>query len=327
MASAAQSEVIHIINDNGIGGAQKTLRQIARPNHIVMTLRPNLLMTTMRLFRVIAKTKGRVILFSWMYHSILVSCFVRLWFGKRCVHIANVRNGYADPSSLKMTTRAIMVLTNLIAKRAVDKFVFCSESAMQDHHKNKFFIRNSVYVRNGIDKKEFVTNRTFATKPRFACVARFESQKNFGLLKTIIPFFEDNGFTLKILTDQKQSAKLFLGLSEISEVKVYDNKDMSARQLFDMSECHLLVSRSEGFANVHLEALARGCDIVSTNVGDAHVFPAHWVYLLNHEQTNLIETLQKYLSSYDATQAQQELNEKLHYLEQSHLPKTFEDYV
>ena len=157
-------------------------------------------------------------------------------------------------------------------------------------------------------------------------VARFEPQKNFKLLKKILFWFEISKIKLRILTDKKNELIDFLAIEESTFIKVFDNQDTNATKIMQSASHHILLSTSEGFANVNLEALSHGCSLVCTSVGDAEIFPKKWCNIVQANTENTLDTLKKISKEFEIKNFNCDAQEKIEYLRQNFAPRIEKDY-
>ena len=191
--------ILHVINDMKIGGAQRTLEKITNKDAI-FTLRPlsplHILKVFLRLIWAGSETK----VISWLYHANLFVCLIKCIPFVNFTHIINIRNGLADPNSLKTSTFLVIKWVSRLAKfNRETTIIFCSQSSKSEHEALGLFVDIPYkIVRNGISQNWFINERHYAEIPRFCMVARFEPQKNYNLLKQAIPFLEANKIKLDI---------------------------------------------------------------------------------------------------------------------------------
>lgn len=320
--------ILHVINDMKIGGAQRTLEKIANEDTI-FTLKPISPSHTLKLFLRLICVGPETKVISWLYHANLFVCLIKCIPFVNFPHIINIRNGLADPTSLKPSTVFVIKWVSRLAKHnRKTTVIYCSQSAKSEHESFGLFADIPYkIVRNGISQNWFISERDYSEVPRFCMVARFEPQKNYDLLKQIIPFLEDNRIKLDILTDREDDLRSYLNIQKNSSVTIYKNGIKTAAEIFSNAECSLLLSTSEGFANVNLEALASGCDIISTNVGDADIYPEKWVKLIQNDKADLMAKISVYCDEYRAENAHKELLEKQRYLASEFPQRKEEDYV
>lgn len=121
---------------------------------------------------------------------------------------------------------------------------------------------------NRLDMAQPVTDVAF-DRFTFIVVGRFEAVKNHALLLQAVQLLKDEHFQVLLigygpLEDKLQQAIERLGLREKIIFLGYREANHVARYL-TQSNCFVMTSRSEGFPNVLLEALACGLPAISTD--------------------------------------------------------------
>jgi len=326
LESEKRYKVLHLINDMSFGGAQKTLRNLTDEENIYTIKKSKNHKSFLNLFKEVRLSKEKIIVFSWLYHSIFFGCFFKFFFKKKIIHAGLIRNGYRSPYSISKITRLVIKLSSLFSSKFCDHIIFCSQSSREEHFKENLFkkVKSSV-VYNGvkIPKEKFLKKKNF----NIGMIARFEKQKNFSLIKEIINYLNLHKIHLSILTDKKEALVNFLSLGDSSFVKVFDNREIHKSEIFKVCSHHLLVSKSEGFANVNLEALSFGCNLISTRVGDSHLFPSKWCTLVDDEKNDLENKISKLKKSFDENLLFNSMQEKIDFLENNFPEKIESDYL
>ena len=95
----------------------------------------------------------------------------------------------------------------------------------------------------------------------------------------------------------------------------------------EISTHHMLLSSSEGFANVNLEALSRGCSLICTNVGDSKIFPNEWCTIVPSNASEILKNLNYIREKYDKKSFNDELEKKKSYMISNFPLKNECDYV
>tara|TARA_A100001015_G_C14992968_1_gene714863 strand:+ start:809 stop:1738 length:930 start_codon:yes stop_codon:yes gene_type:complete len=308
----------------GAGGAQSTIRTIVASNN-VFVLHGSKGQKIWKLLRVIQNSKTKMHLICWLYHASLVGCLIKLCFRDKIILSLNIRNGYANPKDIKFSTRFIVSLVSILSAGIECRVNFCSEQSITEHNcKGLFKKSNNNVVYNGIEQP----SRIYTKNDFIVCiVARYEPQKNYKLVKETLPWFHKHQVALHILTDKKEELSKFLNFHDSDFLKVYDNSEISALEIMEISTHHMLLSSSEGFANVNLEALSRGCSLICTNVGDSKIFPNEWCTIVPSNASEILKNLNYIREKYDKKSFNDELEKKKSYMISNFPLKNECDYV
>lgn len=315
---------LHLINNMGEGGAQSTIRKICVSGN-VFVIHGDSGHCALKLLRVIYESKEKLHLICWLYHASFIGCILKIFFPNKIILSLNIRNGYAEPRDIKAKTRLIVLLVSTLSARIDCRVNFCSNQSLDEHNLYGLFIKSKNFVvYNGVD----VPNQIYKKNEFSVCiVARYEPQKNYNLVRQIISWFEKKEIPLNILTDKKRDLSIFLQSYNTGFVKVFDNSDASAFELMENATHHMLLSSSEGFANVNLEALSRGCSLVCTNVGDSKIFPSDWCTIVPNNALVILKTLNHLRINFNTNRFNCDLEKKKAYLEANFPLKTEDDYV
>ena len=319
-----RSPRLHLINNMGEGGAQRTIRSIQASDNVYV-IHGKDGGSLSKLLHSLYHSNDKVYLICWLYHASFIGCILKILFGKKIRLSLNIRNGYAKPKDIKFTTRLIVAFVSMLSNIIDCRVNFCSRQSLREHRLNGFFQKSSNFiVYNGIA----VPLQSYPKNEFAVCmVARYEPQKNYQLVKELIPWFEQNRVPLNILTDKKRELTIFLNSFDKNYVKVHDNDDISAFQLMETATHHMLLSSSEGFANVNLEALSRGCSLVCTNVGDAKIFPSDWCTIVPDDASQICKQLTRLMTHHDNKSFNCDLERKKTYLKINFPLKVSDDYV
>ena len=156
------------------------------------------------------------------------------------------------------------------------KTIMISHKAIDQHRSQykKLRIPNSylnriVYINNGIAlEKNFTSAKVFEGKLRVLYVGRATNEKRPALFAHIAQFvhyhsidmdFEMAGDIAPFLNEEIKNNIVFHG-------PIHDSAMMT--NLYDQADIVMITSSEEGFPLVVMEAMARGCIIISTPVGD-----------------------------------------------------------
>ena len=307
-------KITHIIVGLGDGGAESTLYKLIsgdkRNQHSVISLTnygrygENLLkfkipLTTLnfkknrlnlskiyKLIKVIKKYKPDVIQ-SWMYHSDIVTCLIKLLFPSIKV-VWGIRNSVyrAKDSYIRYFISKMCSYFSYIVPKVI---ISCSYQAMNEHIKlgyskkkfrvvsngvnlNKFFPKNNPEFKNNL-----LENYLFdVNKISIGMVARYDKQKGLNILIKALNILQikdiefncflvgtnmnhDNKNLVSMINEYNLNSKIFL-LGQKNDIdNIYNFLDLS-----------ILSSISgEGFPNVLIESMACGTPCVATNVGDS----------------------------------------------------------
>ena len=308
----------------GAGGAQTTLRRLGvlKRTFVLQSGQDNNLF---KLTKEIFREPRKIILCAWLYHAAFIACLLKIIFFKKVILIINIRNGYASPDDLKLTTRLIIKALSIFAAYLANRVNFCSLQSLKEHNSANLFKKtNNHIIYNGIATSNELI---FKQQLKFCIIARFEPQKNYALLREVLYWFDENKIDLTILTDQKAKLSTYLDIHEYEYVKIVDNFETSAPAVLAEATHHLLLSKSEGFANVNLEALNHGCSLICTAVGDAKIFPEKWCSIVSAEKNDVISVLDSTLKAFNRHAFNMETVQKRRYLKQHFFPKTELEYT
>lgn len=217
---------------------------------------------------------------TWMYHADFLgglaarSCgFEHIIWGIRSTEV---------PINSRLT--GLLVKINaLLSHRLPQKIVCVANAALESHRQFGYDVKRMVVIGNGIDLKDFFADSKpsalaqIATSQTFVigCVGRFHPDKGQDLLlQSFAQLLQQQpGLQLKLIgrgcdTSNKQLCELLDRLNLHHAVQLLGERHDIAALLQSM-DIYCMPSRSEGFPNGLVEAMACGLPCVATDVGDA----------------------------------------------------------
>ena len=232
------------------------------------------------LIKLLASLNEDDIIFSWLYISDLLACFLKcIFFWKKFKIIWNVRNSiiakdysFFSNISFELLRKVFMFIPN--------KIIFNSHNAMLEHIKKGYSKEKCITIHNGYERLSKFHKPTFEKNFfKIAYVARYHPQKNHKLLLESISLYKKNfnhNFKLflagKNIDDKnsflkEQISKLDLKYNVIL-CGILDQKKI--HELFSKCDITLLLSNyGEGFPNVIAEAMLYGTFPIATDIGES----------------------------------------------------------
>lgn len=162
-----------------------------------------------------------------------------------------------------------------VYKYFVDKIVFNSKkTSLAAQKKFKVSSKKNVVINNAIELDRF-SNMKLNSKNKFLCLGRINEVKNhFELLKAVdhLKNVLPNDFKLDIvgyIEDKELSNNLteFIEKQNLKKLISIKQPVKDVNQLFKKYEALILTSKSEGFPNVIMEAMATKTFVIATDVG------------------------------------------------------------
>ena len=239
-----------------------------------------------KLIKVIKKYKPDVIQ-SWMYHSDIITCLIKLFFPSIKV-VWGIRNSVyrAKESYVRYSISKICSYFSYIVPEAI---ISCSYQAMNEHIKLGYSKKKFRVVPNGVNLDKFFPknipefknnlreNYSFDIKKiSIGMVARYDKQKGLNILIKALNILQikdiefncflvgtnmnhDNKNLVSMINEYNLNSKIFL-LGQKNDIdNIYNFLDLSI----------LSSTSGEGFPNVLIESMACGTPCVTTNVGDS----------------------------------------------------------
>jgi glycosyltransferase involved in cell wall biosynthesis len=220
------------------------------------------------IFNFILKYKPDVVFSTVAYFSLLFSILIPFLPKKICYiyRETNIPSLYNESSTI-----IISKIFNILYKTTVNNFdrVICQSDDMKNDllkisnlSEDKIFKINNPVIKNSPYNRKPIGNFVLAA-------GRLTEQKGFSdlILKYSNSCLRDNNIKLKIAGEgpcYKELAKLIFDLKLTDEVELLGFVD-NITPYFDKALFFILSSRYEGFPNVVLESLSRGCPVLSSN--------------------------------------------------------------
>lgn len=241
---------------------------------------------------------------TWMYHADFFggiaarSCgFKHIIWGIRSTEV---------PINSKLT--GLLVKINaLISHHLPQKIVCVAQAALESHRKFGYDARRMLVIGNGIDLKEFFGQEQPPVPVGVAgdearligCVGRFHPDKGQDLLLQSFAQLLIQQPDLRLVLigrgcepSNKQLSELLDRFNLRHAVQLLGERPDIAKLLQSM-DIYCMPSRSEGFPNGLVEAMAAGLPCVATDVGDALVLGAGVVeFVMPSSVTELTKGLQ-----------------------------------
>lgn len=294
-------KVLHVItNFAGSAGAETVLAQTARHSALADVLVVSLMALSQRnvdlagpnvrclslgaaslgrmalspvaLARLLRRERPQAMI-CWMYHAMVVGALARQLAGTKVPLLWNVRQSLDDPAALSTSVRVAVALSRRLS-RMPTAIVFASHRARDLHLRSGFVNPACLVLPNGVEHMETVPARGPAR--RFGVAARLNPQKDYPTLFRAIVLarrsIPDASFVLAgagVTADNPAIDRM------MAEAGVDRGAVTLLGQVADMVgfyagiDALILSSRTEGFPNVVVEAMAHGRPVVTTDVGDA----------------------------------------------------------
>lgn len=300
------ARVLHVIPTLGIGGAERSLVQLATGltdyHHTILTLLPQAELADMvrasgghveehclrnlqGIVRLVSQLREPSfdIIHAWMYHAIVVAMLFRR---KRTATVLGIRRALEAGVRDSRSTRRMVGLSARLSHRS-SAIVYVSERAMAHHRERGFRARREVVIPNGVDTDRFRPSTDARQRMRQAwgfgpedivliAVGRNDSVKNFaGLIAAFSRLHGRAAWTKLVIAGPGIHALQ----STVGGASAGRDSELSAsvRLLDDVNEIETVYqagdifvqsSLSEGFPNALAEAMAVGLPCVATDVGD-----------------------------------------------------------
>lgn len=297
--------VLHIITSLGEGGAQKILKEICLNNkdliHEVVcfksgrfeneikdrgvkvyfyNIKKNPIRTFISLFILINFKFKPNIIQTWMYHSDLIGCLLKLfWFRKDKYLFWNVRNGTLIKESSSFLTRRIRNILSFLSFFSPNKIIYCSKSVKLIHESVGYNNKIGEVINNGVDTNFFhwySRENRVESNYKIGFIGRFNKQKNLDTLFQSLSILkkENIQFSLYLVGENLdyKNNKLKHSLKKadlINNTNLYGIKSDIRNILFKLDLLVLTSTSGEGFPNILLEAMSTGLRCISTDVGES----------------------------------------------------------
>ena len=306
-------KICHIINSLGNGGAEKnlvrlSLNQIKNNKVIIITLKKKnffykilkkkkikifsldlkfnfqIFKKIFYLLNIIKKEKPNII-FSWMFHSALISSFIAKIYNIKLFWC--IRHGNFILFKSKILTIIIAKFILPILSSIPFKIVYNSNFSRKYYEDLGYRKKKSRVIYNGYSKEYFKPNKflkkKFIKKYKIknnhiilGYVARFSPQKNHIFLLDCLSFIKkkyDINFKLVLVGNNVQNNQSLLNLINKFDLKKETiilketNKINLVYPIFDINV--LVSSYGESFPNTLAESMLCGIPCISSQVGDS----------------------------------------------------------
>lgn len=219
------------------------------------------------------------IAYAWMYHANAIAAIAKLMAASNTPLIWGVRHSLDDFAGESLSTK-VAIYIGKVLKFAPTKVIYCSRRAMSQHEEFGYNLsQKSHYIPNGYELSTTVERTsTNASCIRFGAAGRYHDAKDYPtLFKALSPLLKANPESKLLLcghnmdSSNQELIKLIRDADICSsQVEMFGLvKDMS--EFYQQVDIFVLSSKTEGFPNVLAEAVAHGCAVFSTDVGDAEV--------------------------------------------------------
>lgn len=210
----------------------------------------------------------------WMYHANIIGTVALylsgrrrrtgLYWGIRCSDMD--LSGYG--AGLRLAVRL-----NRLVSRSADAIIYNSHAGLYFHSRSGFWHYNAIVIDNGVDVARF---RNPPADARAAMRARYGIGKRAFVVGTIARNDPMKGYPLlqKLLASHRRYTGFAAGLGT-DALDSGDGRFIGAGAVADVAgilpgfDIFVLASDSEGQSNALMEAMAAGCAVIATDVGDS----------------------------------------------------------
>lgn len=252
-----------VVFDCGLVSLKKMPAAIMRLRRLLQQLQPDIVQT-------------------WMYHADFIGGLVARWCGYRNI-IWGIRSTQV-PINSRLT--GLLVKINARLSYLLPKKIVCvAQAALESHRQFGFDDKRMLVIGNGIDLDEFFkgidSNLSVEKTPSLpriiGCVGRYHADKGQDLLvqsfAQLLPQQPDLRLMLIGRGCDSANQQLVTLLKQLNLEHAVDllgeRQDIAA--LLHTMDIYCMPSRSEGFPNGLVEAMACGLPCVATDVGDARL--------------------------------------------------------
>lgn len=252
-----------VVFDCGLVSLKKMPAAIMRLRRLLQQLQPDIVQT-------------------WMYHADFIGGLVARWCGYRNI-IWGIRSTQV-PINSRLT--GLLVKINARLSYLLPKKIVCvAQAALESHRQFGFDDKRMLVIGNGIDLDEFFkgidSNLSVEKTPSLpriiGCVGRYHADKGQDLLvqsfAQLLPQQPDLRLMLIGRGCDSANQQLVALLKQLNLEHAVDllgeRQDIAA--LLHTMDIYCMPSRSEGFPNGLVEAMACGLPCVATDVGDARL--------------------------------------------------------
>lgn len=230
----------------------------------------------LRLVRLLRRHRPLVVM-TWLYHADLLGAVLQPLMGSPRL-IWNLRCGVPDVTAAgDINSRLVAVLAHLSSRP--DAVASNSYAGRDEHAASGYHPRRWVYLPNSIDPERWRPDRADREQIRrelgldkhklvFVMVARVEPPKDHQTLLRAFERVLQSSADVHLVLVGRGTEQLPLDAELRGHVSQLGARS-DVERLLRGCDIAVLSSRSEGFPNVLLEAMATGLPCVSTDVGDA----------------------------------------------------------
>jgi len=248
------------------------------------------------IYKIISKERPHIVS-SWLYHSDLISVFMKIIKYKINI-IWNVRNHKLSFKDSRLFTILVRKLLTYFSLRIPKVIIYNSFASKIEHENLGYCKKKGTVLHNFIDTSEFYWDKKKQSRYGkneeiiLGMAARYDKMKDHNnLLKA-----------LKIVLNNHKNIKSHLignGINRKNKQLIHNiringlkdkveliEKSINMKDYYNSLDIKVLSSKSESFPNVIAESMACGIPCISTNVGDVEKIMANtgWIVPIGDSQ-------------------------------------------
>lgn len=288
--------ICHLINSLGSGGAERNLTELVNnikgyENIIISLKKDNFyskqinknckiyflnfsysLASIFEFFKIIKilNSEKPKIMMAWMYHSIFLTIFIKLFIN--CRVIWNIRHSNFNIKYTKIKTIIFVLFCSIFSYVIPKKIVYNSSTSKVFHEKKFYSKKKSVLINNGFHK--FYNKKIKNKKFIISMVGRNNPQKNHSTFFKAISKLPKNLNLAFILIGKdipflkKKYIKIYR--KELFKKIYFYNEKKNIFNFYKLIDLNILPSiYGESFPNVIAETMSFGIPNIASNIGDA----------------------------------------------------------
>lgn len=219
---------------------------------------------------------------TWMYHADFLGGLVARSCGFKHI-IWGIRSTQVPINS--RLTGVLVKINALISHYLPEKIVCVANAAMESHRQFGFDAKRMVVIGNGIDLDDFLAESKPLAQARIAasqpivigCVGRFHPDKGQDLLLQSFAQLLQQRPNLQLMLigrgcdASNNELRELMDLLKLHHAVQLLGERQDIASLLQSMDIYCMPSRSEGFPNGLVEAMACGLPCVATDVGDARL--------------------------------------------------------